>query len=117
METVFVMSGLLACYWTHEEYDLLKETDEIGKECDLLRNDSGKNGEKILEKEKYLKRKWVYFLRAKYALNRWAAVMMGISLALIGVKPLLIAAVVFPYIMIMIFAPKIVFRLLNRRPS
>ena len=117
MGAAFAISALLVLYWTQEEYDLLKETDEIGRECDLLRKDFELNKDKLLEREKYLRRKWGFFRRAKYALNQWAAVMMGISLAFAGVKPLLIVISVGSYILITLFAPRFIFKLLNKQPS
>lgn len=90
MLMVFVGSALFALYWAFKEYGLLKEKD-------------------VTERE------WGYFLRAKYALNLWSAVLMDTALALMGVGMLISALLVGSWISLTIFGPKLLFKLLNRK--
>ncbi|GEM_PF-4785622 len=92
MEIASVIAGLLALHWALKEYDLLGEKD-------------------VSERE------WAYFLRAKYALYLWAATIMASSMAVEKYQVLVIILSVGSCMLLLIFGPKLAFRLFGSRPS
>lgn len=88
MGAVFIISGGLSLFWAIKEYNLLKEKD-------------------------ISQRQWGYFRRAKGALNRLTALLMVLALNVSGVVFWKAAMIVFIYMSLIVFAPRIFHRILG----